>query len=666
MVQELHVLLAILSVLFVATARASSPNAAINRTQLLQLIASLQADVYSAQWNDSMPYVFPIGFGHDQGRFQNNIHINLNGPPPMTKARRDVATPDNNMFVTTFVMDSLYTVDDLFFSSPSAVSPGPVQPLSDGSMASALQSCLSNHDHYHPSSAPIFGFWPQKLIATMEGFVWKQWSINLAGPARDGKFVIDVLRIMFDMIGLGPLYNKIVGQLETLFDKMLFRFSIPADADDTSTLLALTRQVYLQRQRSPWAWATWSDSGFDINEAFSIYGKYAYCPASSDPLANSIDPRSYFWARPFLNSLSDPEACVVTTWFESFDYIAGIWNGTLTGPLIPFNVNNIDPTVGANSLYAMSSMLLLNHSAWFNGTARKLYVTTAKFVAWALSNQPTQQRADLEMLYYPPVVNLVYFVARHVHMLNSYVVAGNPLPFSEMIEARNLLTKALRIGGMQWLQGNAHNNCDSPNGPSAKEACWEGFLGQGDKNANNQSTPHADDRFFTTAVALNALLDTWSVRTPNASHAFSWMQTTPAEAKLLAAGAVRYLFRAAQNESTVYENGFFSGSVKGFADLPFFVPPNTIINMSNGETFTCATYNSSDIGDATYFAVRGQMSDAAFNAVLRNGCAGNPMITNFTGYNDPKAAFPYWSSVPLSKAFGMMALAKVANMNWHV
>src|SRR5690606_17188949 len=41
-------------------------------------------------------------------------------------------------------------------------------------------------------------------------------------------------------------------------------------------------------------------------------------------------------------------------------------------------------------------------------------------------------------------------------------------------------------------------------------AVWDEFLGNADTDFHNASTPHYDDRLFTTGVAVNALIDSWS------------------------------------------------------------------------------------------------------------------------------------------------------------
>jgi hypothetical protein len=630
----------------------------------------LNRQVRMRQWNDSAA---PLSLntstwnvaleGHEIGKFQTDVHFNFVGNPEMQLLRNAMKVSDDNMFVTSFVLEAVYEATAL---ASDVITPD------RWSVAAAVNATMGLRDRNLAADVPIFGFWPQRQMPSTYGpVVWQQWPINLAGfseiIAGDGS----LWQSLSDLLGIGSFWTKYGAQIVEYFHGLTVLFQIPSDADDSSVVMALSRAILESADAYPEAAALWSTANLNMSKAFELYDHFSYCIASNVEDKNIIDPRTYFWARPYLNNITDKEACIVVTWMQNASETMRIVTNRSAGVPIPINVNNLDPTVGANSIYAMSTSLLYNHSEWFvfSERRRKLYLQTADFVAYAVRTQQDQRRPDLELLYYPPVYNIIWFAARHVRMLNDHIALKGALPFAEMEQVRVLLTRALRDGGLGYVADTAkagEEGCGYAN-----SSCWDGFLGEADTDAQGNSTPHYEDRYTNTAVVALAIMDMYSVR--NGTRLI-WVVDVPVLAKTLVSTAVTYLRASLRNSTTKFDNAFFSGSGKYWEQYPFWYPANVRFNYRNNASVNCSG-NLDDLGNEYYttlYGASGKISDDEFAAMTKAGCYGVKAPTWFSGYNANlhvkknqygiEPAWPYWSSPVLSYALAMQVLAKYRSL----
>ena len=620
---------------------------AFRSDEVLEAVRSLHHDVLSLQWNETVPLDILHGqMAHRKGDFQNDIHLNFVGNPINRALRFNMSFPDNNMFVSAFVIEALLQAELL---TPQAAK------ANDTSIASAMENAIHNRDNYQSPSKPIFGFWPQEPVTDKHGHNgYEQWSINLSTAARDITTFGQLLKSILESIGMGWAYEKYVLPFEEIGWMILRTFNIVSDADDTACMLAMTRYLELSRDTAPKAREAWVSRRFDVDAAYDLFVEYSYCPRNGTHKKDLLDSRSYYWARSFISTLTEPDECVVSTWLENYDEEIPVYKNTTFYPMMPFNMNNIDPTVASNALYGMTTSLLMNNTKWFtrsDGRARKLYVTTAKFLAFALNSQLNQTRPDLEMLYYPPVINLPFFVARPLRLLQS---RKGSLPFKEMEEVLGILRSASQAGGLAYIRSTAKTNCGGEG-----RACWTGFLGQADTDFENHSMPSADDRFYSTAAALNALLDIYTTESDDGKR-LRWAADVPADARSLIVQATNWILDHYKLPDTTYFNCFFSGSVKSSHTLPFFFPTNRIINMNNETAYTCDKFQPhGNLQNWMLFGVQGTIPESDYQRLVKEGCAGLPSLVDFTGYNFDDSPWPFWSAPVLSKAWAMLALAKV-------
>lgn len=115
-----------------------------------------------------------------------------------------------------------------------------------------------------------------------------------------------------------------------------------------------------------------------------------------------------------------------------------------------------------------------------------------------------------------------------------------------------------------------------------QDAYFCDFLGADDTNIFGKKEPSNDDCLFTTAQAVNILVSTWTVHNKTSGY-LNWKPTVPKEVVQLMTESVNWLKENALDKNNKFKamNAFFSGSVKGFNDLPF-VYPTTVSQYLNG------------------------------------------------------------------------------------
>lgn len=597
----------------------------------------------------------PGVWSRQKGLFSSSVHLNFNGGPQFTLLRRGISFPDDNMFVTNFVVTYLMEAEKLgsITVDPSIVS-------------SAVDALLRHKSHDAAADIPVFAFWNEKLI----NGTYVSWPTNLCAPLDKISPVDsfeDLLHNLVKQIGLEKIWPLVHGLTD--WPKLLEDiFRIPPDADDTAVNLALSAAVHEtdsgMAPRYAEAAAAFDAKASNISGLFSsYYGRYAYRPFSNDPLSSLIDPRTYMWLRRFLaevKSDSSPEDLeefsLFTTWFQDVDQIR---QHVQTAPgtafnKAPFNTNNVDPTVNANVLYGITRQVLAalksGRSApdWFapNGAVQQMYSDAARMITWVLNHADVTLfgRADLVLVYYPPIWDFYYFVARTFHLLQN----NDEFPESVRVLAavRDQWGPALRTAATSAMLSKMLSD--------DKGVYWHDFLGM------NEHTPQFEDRIFSSSTVLNALYDIWTLAPKSnapQSCRMAWRSDTPASVKAAAARGAARLVAVMEDQKVLsheMENAFFSGSVKSVDSLPFYYPANVREDLILGSPVPC----NGSVNFNLLAGVRGLMKEDEYEAALNGGkCFGKPVPQTFHGFNS-EGVFPYWSSPTLTRAVTLLALTK--------
>ena len=181
------------------------------------------------------------------------------------------------------------------------------------------------------------------------------------------------------------------------------------------------------------------------------------------------------------------------------------------------------------------------------------------------------ERPDIILLYYPSKYDFYWFVARIVHLLKRNKDKVYPLP--EIYERLSAVMKgAGKYNILKQAKKKGNTNY------------WVEFIG------NYAHKERDDDALFSTALALNALIDTFTVRD---GQKIEYDEDTPEEVKKTIEAGIKYILQNHNNKNSEM-NAFFSGSVKGDATNIAF-PAN--VHQIKGKSFDPQTFTVKNMED---------------------------------------------------------------------
>ncbi|XP_062613043.1 uncharacterized protein LOC134274823 [Saccostrea cucullata] len=187
---------------------------------------------------------------------------------------------------------------------------------------------------------------------------------------------------------------------------------------------------------------------------------------------------------------------------------------------------------------------------------------------------------------------------------------------------------------------------------------YDDFLGDGDRSLFiNKTIKRGEDRIFTTSMAINALLTTWTSY-DIARKRLTWVKGVPTKVVDVVKRAVQWMCRNVLSRKYRPWNAFFSGSVKSFNSMPWWYPSNRKEYL-NGTSIADDTHIPSD---ATIIAMQGVKSPEWYNTQLNRKHFGFNVPMVFHGYNAEKGPFPFWSSEPYTYVSAMLSLVKYKNV----
>ena len=229
----------------------------------------------------------------------------------------------------------------------------------------------------------------------------------------------------------------------------------------------------------------WKLNNPSISEVIPYLKRYAYRPFSQEQDSNSIDPRTYFYAREFLLQASEPLA-LIPTWVQNISEDRQYFDKKYR---MPMNINNVDLTVSSNVLYGLTAAVLAQlegSETWFDDPdLQMIYENTSSLLAWEIERN-FSNRIDLALTYYPSEYSFYWFTARTVNLLNS----ADELPISVMVRVRDILTKALRDSATMAIVKSGTKD--------GEYVYFDGFLGNADKNMLGLKTKHFSFQYLQT------------------------------------------------------------------------------------------------------------------------------------------------------------------------
>ena len=261
-----------------------------------------------------------------------------------------------------------------------------------------------------------------------------------------------------------------------------------------------------------------------------------------------------------------------------------------------------------------------------------------------------KDRPDLAQVYYPSHYNFLWYGSRTLFLLELARRQGKPLP-DALNRVYTILSDIYRTDVLKYFQAQVRSD----------SASYDDFLGANDTNIFGKSEPSGEDRIFSTAQTVNTLI-----------ASFTYLDDKSKTLKWIADGKQIDSIKTMLNLSITWlldntfkykpYNCFFSGSVKGFNQLPFWYPAN-IYQFLNGTTFDPdhSGVKASMLVDAIV-GVSGYINETVYEQMIAQTHFNISTPTTFPGYNAPRSEFPFWSSQPYTHSVTLLALAQYNNL----
>ncbi|PVD26733.1 hypothetical protein C0Q70_14411 [Pomacea canaliculata] len=599
-----------------------------------EVITQLAKKIEELQVKRDRPYVFPIIWEQDRGLYPSEVRVNFVGSPVMSTARDLLSVFDNNMFASAWITIAL--LEGHHYAS--APRPG------DQQLALTLDAIAEYHDKNRNYSNSVMTFWPQAFNDTFQN--WQSMPENLLKAF--GLFDVvpaKVVEEIMKLLGLESL-EHFMESILSMEDSFKRAFHIPPDFDDTFVNIGLGALLTELASDFPDAASRWRSGNSNLSSALEALRQYAYRPFSNDSNVNSIDPRTYYYIRHFLSEAHGrgEDIALVPTWVQN---LQDAKDGYKRGVAMPFEINNVDVTVSANVVNGLTTAVLsglLPADSLDEPLLKQVYVNTTAMIVAQISDH-LQERPDLELTYYPSAFEFYWFVARTLSVMETAML-NRTLP-PAMQEVYPLLKAALETSMTQDVIAKAQQEGE-------EMIFFDDFLGDGDVDSHNRSVVHAEDRLFTTAMAINALVTTWTTFDA-AKRTVSWKQYVTAEVQDVVHKSARWLNANILKGTYKPNNVFFSGSFKGNSTIPFFYPCNRVEYL-NG---TRIDPRQQSLPTPPFIcSMQGLVPETDYQAMIDQKHFGFNTPTHFTTFNDPNSYFPFWSSPAYTYATSMLALAR--------
>ncbi|XP_038058841.1 uncharacterized protein LOC119730137 [Patiria miniata] len=604
-------------------------------------IGELNRRIAGLQVQRSHAYVPPVFWAKDRGVYESNIRINTYGKPWIAGFRQ-VGVFDNNAFATAWVTICLLEAGQYGKGAPV---PG------DEPMKRALELINSHHDKNSPPGNGAVDFWPQTLNHSSGLWVSQPTNIISIISLLDDDLPWDLIEKVCSILGPSSEVCELLKFLQGARQELFPAFKIPADFDDTFVNIGLGSLLKQLSKRYPVLYQLWESNNTNTDSAFELLKTYAYRPLSDD-LANVIDPRTYYYAHGFLEKANDEgkPVSLVTTWIQNLTEERVRHN---EGVSMPFNINNVDSTVAANVIYGVNAALLENMfetKTWFDADTRMVYENTTSFIAWVIESGTMTSRPDLALTYYPSRYNFYWFVARTRFLIANRIARGDLPAFPSLRLVYEQLNEVLQSRVTTDILAEAKTE-------GGKWAYFDDFLGGADETWEGKPKNSADDRLFTTSMAVNTLIATWTTQ-DEVTGQLTWAKDTPVDVIRVVDQAVSWLAEFILSDDYKPLNAFFSGSVKGTSTMPFYYPIN-FLEYVNGTKIPLNDTHI-DLDSSVVLAMSGVVPHEQYKKMVQEPHFGHQTPTEFPGYSN--SVFPFWSSAAYTYASTLLTLSQFLNL----
>lgn len=596
--------------------------------ELFNKIKDLQVKV------DSPESIPPIKWAKFKGVYESDVKFNFHGNPSMTALRYMFSVYDNNMFATTWVTSVLL----------EAYKYGKAPKPSDEQIEWSVDA-ISDHNNKNLNyTNSIMAFWPQLYNENVQ--YWQSTPINLLSMFNETAFINwTAIYPAMEKLGLGDVV-KIMQNLLGRRDGYRHVFQIPPDFDDTSVNLGMGSLIRDMALEFPQSNAKWQIKHSNLSSVFSALKYYAYKPMSNESRINTIDTRTYFYMRKFLEWAKSEgrDVALTATWVQD---LIDIRTEYYKGVDIPGSMNNVDITVSANVLYGITNAILsglVTAEVLEDKEIQQIYLNTSTMIAFQI-NTNFSSRPDLALTYYPSEFEFYWFVARTYSQLKRRE-SMEGLPHWAMRSVLEELKDVLK-GNMTTRTLNKNPQSEGPD-----MIFYDDFLGDGDYSENGNPVAFGEDRLFTTAMAANALITTWSIYEDSVG-ALKWDPETPEAVKSTVTKLVTWLNKYILSGAYKPWNAFFSGSAKGTATSQAEYPENRY-EYINGTKVPDGQHHHYA---PSYRGMQGVVNETWYQQQI----VAKKSPVDFHGFNN-NDYFPFWCSESYTYAVTMLALSTFTNI----
>ncbi|GFN98999.1 hypothetical protein PoB_002550500 [Plakobranchus ocellatus] len=603
----------------------SKPREAVD-TRVQQLFDLVQ----TSQVQESTTFIPFYSVYKQKGAFPVYTKGNFHGTFDQTLMRDKVRFYDNNIFSTSYILTILLEA----FSHGGAPQP------SERQMLLGIDSFQDYQDKNRPYNHSIVSFWPLKYNPAKH--FWQAYPANTV-PYLD---IIEYLpvKIIAEFLGLVGLRNmdKFFEDFykESLENKALLL--LPADLDTSSIHLAFGATLKNLMKEFPHAWKVWNARNPNRISVFEAIKHYSYRPFSYSEDSNSIDPRTYFYLRHFLDDAKAKgnDVALITTWTQTLSEQKRQFE---KGSTMVRGINNICLGVTANAVLGITRSVLSGVIEEFqleeDPLMTQIYLNSSTLLAHQLDTNLTG-RPDLALLYYPTRVQFEWMVSRTIAELEA-ARRHRKSGLSPLMQAvYDKLLPSGRRSITDRLLGAVQFN-------SRGDAYFEDFLGADDRSPTGEPVVSGEDRIFCTALVVNTLINIWTYPIRSGSlNTLLWDENTPVRVMETVAKASEWLVHSSVGSQFKPHGAVFSSSNRWSRTLPYMYPGNRYQFLNGTEIWPWSSYPPDHL---TSYMVRGYIPPEQYGTLMAEQGFGHPLPRDFHGYNaDNHKYMWYWESEPFT------------------
>eukprot|EP01132_Coremiostelium_polycephalum_P006799 gene6799-8436_t len=573
-----------------------------------------------------------------KGLFPSGIHWNFVGEN-VTEARRNFQIPDINMFFTSFILENLLESQSLgVISIPKSI------------IENTLEALVQFRDENAGEGVPVYNFWVKKFDTKNGGYYTEINNLKNVYRHFGGftKYISENKETFIEM----NIYDQII-ELGRSIDLVLKTSSI-RDADDTSTCFAIG--YYLNQKKFPYPQIVekWNHQNLKKWDAINMILTYTYKPFSNSFESKIIDQTTYFSIHPFLEEWKSKFSYENLEQLQSLNLISSwlynISSETTTYPYLamPTITNNVDYDIVANVLLGILKVLRTderNGPVVLTQEIRNLFFSSSKLIEWSIKSRIVYERPDVTLFYYVTVHPYNHFVTRLIYFLEEFKFEENFLKghqFPTILDSTlETLKKVAEVEITREILNMVQYN--------GEDIYWESFLGNAD-TVNGSRVKYGEDRFFSTALAINSLIDTWTVPFGLGNKRI-WKPNTAFQVRSIVKSSIEYLNRNILIDPVRTSGPFFNFFPNTPENDPFRYPSNFCVYINGTK---CDPHLPPT--EPLLSGMIGVVSEQEYKKLLTESWSYSKTPLEFKGYNN--FSMTYFSSDIYTYSISLLAFSK--------